>query len=64
MEESTNELLAKKSNEAKISKIYFMGDKKFRDKKLRDIRIELRKKNRTIAGLKLTETLDNYAETG
>ena len=33
-------------------------------KKLRDIRIELRKKNRTIAGLKLTETLDNYAETG
>ena len=33
-------------------------------KKLRDIRKELRKKNRTIAGLKLTETLDNYAETG
>ena len=33
-------------------------------KKLRDIRTELRKKNRTIAGLKLTETLDNYAETG
>ena len=33
-------------------------------KKLRDIRIELRNKNRNIAGLKLTATLDNYAETG
>ena len=33
-------------------------------KRLRDIRIELRNKNRNIAGLKLTATLDNYAETG
>ena len=33
-------------------------------KKLRDIRIELRNKNRNIAGLKLSATLDNYAETG
>ena len=33
-------------------------------KKLREIRFELRNKNRKIEGLKLTETLDNYAETG
>ena len=33
-------------------------------KKLRDIRFDLRDKNRRIAGLKLSETLDNYAETG
>ena len=33
-------------------------------KKLREIRVQLRNKNRRIAGLKLTETLDNYAETG
>ena len=32
--------------------------------KLRNIRNELRNKNRRIEGLKLTETLDNYAETG
>ncbi len=33
-------------------------------RKLREIRFELRNKNRKIEGLKLTETLDNYAETG
>ena len=33
-------------------------------KKLREIRNELRDKNRRIEGLKLTATLDNYAETG
>ena len=33
-------------------------------KKLRAIRFDLRNKNRKIEGLKLTATLDNYAETG
>ncbi len=33
-------------------------------KKLRDKRSDLRSKKTRIAGLKLTETLDNYAETG
>ena len=33
-------------------------------KKFRDKRRELRKKNQKVSGLKLTETLENYAETG
>ena len=33
-------------------------------KKLREIRSQFRSKNKRIEGLKLTETLDNYAETG